>query len=86
MYYSIGGEVLFATTSEIIFMCLMWPVPPIGKFEICVEVDPRFHLSRNFHDRSHTSLPLLISLVGIPGYLVDNHHCDGCSDHNDDDV
>ena len=76
----------FATTYEIIFLCLVGHVPPRRKFYICVKFDPVFHPFINYHNRYHTSLPPLISLAGIPGSLRDNHHCDGCSHHHYDDV
>ena len=83
---SLGGKLFFATTSAILFLCFSGPVPPRGKFEICVEFDPGFNPFRNFHDISHTSLPPLISLSGLPNSLGYNHHCDGCSHYHDDNV
>ena len=83
---SLGIKVLFSTTSLIVFMCLVEPVLPRGKFDICVKFDPELHSFRTFHDRSYTSLLPLISLVGLPGSLGDNHHCDDSSHHHYDDV
>ena len=40
---SLGGMVYFTTSSVIAFLCLVGPVPPRGKFDICVEFDPGFH-------------------------------------------
>ena len=86
MSSSLGGKAYLATTSVIVFIYLVGPVPPRGKFDICVKFDPGFHPFLNFHDRLHTPLPPLIFVSGLIGYLGDNHPCDGCSHHNDDGV
>ena len=83
---SLGGKVAFATTSAIVFLCLVEDVPPRGKFEICVEFDPIFHPFWNFHDRSHNYIPTPISLEGLPESLRDNLNCGGWSHHHGDDV
>ena len=83
---SLVGDVYLATASTIMFLCLVGPVPPRGKFVICVKFNPGFNPFQNFHDRPHTSFPPLVYIEGLPGSLGDNHRCDGCSHNNDYDV
>ena len=40
---SLVSNVSIADASEIMFLCLVGPVPPRGKFVICVKFDPGFY-------------------------------------------
>ena len=67
-------------------MCLVGPLSPRGKSEICVKFNPGFIPFINFHDIFHTYFSQLIPLTGFTEYLGDNHNFDGCFHHHDDDV
>ena len=78
-------NVSLATAFMIVFACFFGPVLPRGKLVVGVRFDPWINPLCNRHYWPHTLFLPFVILADLPGSLIDNHHCDGLSNHDDDD-